>query len=312
MKARPMCAACMLVRRAVELEQVGSSKPSAAISWFRSILETANLYFGPDIEIALLASMTFRRLKSITGVEDPYEAVKRQEMELATRISGKVRDLIAKEEDGAKKLAIALSAASYATLVQRGLNNFYFSPAPALAVLNELEAALTIVGVKEGVVHVNRVVELLKARGSPTIYYLTGTVAELPFDMIVMDVLREEFNSYIVAIVRGKPYEDYVTAREAEEAGLGDHVDEVIETGTDSVTVTMEENASLYASLSSADLVIVKGELQALYYVNNPPGSPLLLLVATKCPVAARVLGVELNKVNIVLVERGKAGGQQG
>ena len=311
MKARPICAACLLLRRAIELEQLGERKASAVISWFRSVLETATLYFGPDIEVTHLASMTFKRLRSITKVGDPYEHVKRQELEAAMNASEKLREAINAERDHMAKLKLALEVASYLTLVQRGLNNFFFGAAGPLSVIKDVETLVNVLPMQEGVVNIDELADYLQAVSSPTIYYLTGSVAELPFDEIVMDLLKEIYGAYVVAVVRSEPYEDYVTSREAEEAGLQDHADEVVEV-EGSLTVTIEESSGLYASLSSSDLVVVKGELQSLYFVNNPPGPAMLLLVTTRCPLAAKVLGIQPGKVNAVFVPKRRRGGQPG
>ncbi len=313
MKARPACAACLLLRRAFELEHLRGGE-AAGLSWFRSIIETAGLYFGPDIEVATLASMTFKRLKSLLKDDDPYREVKRRELDLAKETAERLRDIILKEADERARLAMALKVAAYATLAERGLNNFSMGYAAALKVVGGVDAMLSMLGVREGRMDADKVYEYLKRRSSATVYYLLGTVVELPFDIIALDVLRDVFAAYVVAVVRSGAYEDYVTAREAEEVGLEDHVDEVVETGSDAVTVTLEESSTLFASMASSDLVVVKGELQSLYMMNNPPGPPLLLLVSTRCPIAAAALGVREDTVNVLFVEqrRRRPSGQPG
>ncbi len=311
MKARPACAACILLRRALELEQFSSGRGAASLSWFRSVVETAGLYLGPDIEVALLASVTFRRLKTLLRNSDPYLHVKDRLLKWAMEVGEKVRELIERESELHVKLELALKAASYTTMAERGLNNFYVGTLEASKILGGVDTFLAVVGGRIGVNHVNKLVAALAAKKGITVYYLTGTVVELPFDMIVMDVLREGYGAYVVAVVRSEAYEDYVTVREAQQAGLQDHVDEIVETGSDSVTATLEDSKEVYTSMSSADLLIVKGAIQALYMLNNPPGPHLLLLVSTRCPIAASLLGVKPEAINIVFVE-GRRGGQPG
>jgi uncharacterized protein with ATP-grasp and redox domains len=311
LKARPACAACLLLRRAFELEYLRGGE-TAGLSWFRSIVETAGLYFGPDIEVATLASMTFRRMKSLLRSEDPYRNVNRRELSLAMEAAERVRELILKERDEGSKLSMALKLASYATLAERGLNNFAMGYTAAAKLITSIDAVMSMIGVREGRIDSNKIYAYLKSRLGATVYYLFGTVVELPFDLIVVDLLKELFNAYIVAVVRSSAYEDYVTIRDAEEVGLEDHVDEVIETESDSVTVTLEESSSIYAAISSSDMVIVKGELQSLYYINNPPGPPMVLMVSTKCPIAAAALGIREDTVNVIFIEARRKRGQPG
>ncbi|MET1102364.1 MAG: ARMT1-like domain-containing protein [Pyrodictiaceae archaeon] len=296
LKANPLCTACLLTRRAYEVEEF-SDDPSARIALFKSILETANLYLGPDIEAALLASMTYRRLRNMLGSKDLYEDKKRKAYEVAKEKAKKLKDIIYSKKDAAEKLSLAIRASTVASVVQSVKYNL---------LKNELSSIPTLSDITAITLHrndVNDFSNILRAKSSPTVVFMTGTVAELPYDYILMDVLRDSYSAYVLAMVRSEPYEAMVFKGDLEYAELEDHVDEIVEFGSDTPTLIPGESSSkALARLEEADVVIAKGCLQTLTLRNIGIAKPVLALLYIECSVAARILGVREDTYNAILL----------
>ena len=137
---------------------------------------------------------------------------------------------------------------------------------------------------------VEKLSEISKVGG--TIYYLFASVFELPYDAIVVKILREDYGLDVIGIARNKRFEDYATVNDVEELGLGGLLTDLIDIGNDAVTVIREEHEHIYEQISKSSLVIVKGCLQTLYFYNNPLDAPTLMLFTATCPILAAAFNV--------------------
>ncbi len=285
----------MLLRRAFEIESLQQNL-DVRVSWFRSIVETTSLYFGPDMEIALLATMSFRRLKSLVKQNDPYRVFHRKEklVSIARERAEKLRSIVENRENPSEKLAVALRISSLATIVEHEYSVLEQVEPPGY----DFFVNTKIFGRDDS----SLFIEFIRSRPR-TIAFIPASVAELPYDFILLDIMKKDFNAYITAFVRNGAFEDYTTIEDAEALGLDEHVDDVVDIGSDAATVLSDEVSNAFEKLIESDIVVVKGTLQTLHYANNRLKIPVLGLFYTKCQIAASVLGVEPGKANILWIE---------
>ncbi|KSW11974.1 hypothetical protein CF15_04060 [Pyrodictium occultum] len=304
MHITPYCTACISMRRAAELEALPIDN-SEKLAIYRQLLDAVNLYITPDTEVVELATVSFRRLKALVKQSTPYEQLIEQNLSKAVARAKSIEDLIAGKPID-ERLSLALRAASLAT-GYRAFNtpDKILEEPPSTVDLTALGTSLQV-----GRDDTRRVVRLLHdlQRNGGTIYYLFGSVFELPYDAILLRILVNDLGLSVAGITRSDRYEDYVVTEDLESIGIADTLSEVIDLGSDDVTVTIDSNEHLYEQLNNASLVVVKGELQATYFHNNPVEAPMLFLFAVPCPVIARAFNLPPRSFNIVLQEKPRQG----
>jgi uncharacterized protein with ATP-grasp and redox domains len=298
--------ACALLKRAVELE-MQEEDHTRKLAIYRKLLEAVNLYIGPDIEVAELATVSFRRLKSLLDCKPLYEDVIKLNLSKAmSRAKSIEESLDGKPLD--RRIADALRAASLATGYRpfNTLDRILAEP-PTHVDLAALGTSLRI-GRDDTWQVIEKLYSMRKDGG--IIYYAFGSVFELPYDAIVIRLLRDELGLGVIGIARSDRYEDYVTASDLEATGVADLLSEVIDIGSDAATVMKDDNEHVYEQLNEASLVIVKGDIQTLYFYNNPPNAPVLFLFAAPCTVLSKLFNVPEKSFNIILYEGSHEGGE--
>ncbi len=296
MKITPSCTACIILKRSVELEQMYSDENNQErLSVLRELLEAMGLYIGPDIEVAELATVSFRRMKTLSPhvvkfYETLIDTVGRQARRRAERIA---------EIVSGKKPEEALPTLLRAAALASG-----YKPLPVhWRLLEEPPLEVELASVRLGIDHTENAVEYLKriGREGGTVYYVFATVYELPYDINVVSKLREEFGIKIVGVVRSERYEDYVTLRDLDNMGYTDSLDDIVEIDGDQAVPMAEESQHVIELLNDASLVVVKNDIPTLYFKNNPLRVPILYLFTAYCPVLAKAFNVHEGSVNIVL-----------
>ena len=289
MKITPTCLSCILAVRALEIERISSGN-AEAIAVFRDVLNTVGLYTGPHIELALSATMSFRRMK--TSIGRPYTREHKERMyRISAEAAKSVKDLIESAETPGDALRIALVTSALAARLE---------PSPHVLVTSvEPPTSVEVIGARLGRDDSNEV--LKRIRAGMTIFFVTGSVGELPFDELLLEILGDEYNVRTIVFVRGSEFQDFVTIEDVEYTRLEKVADQIVNMGSDAATIIREEVAQFYERLKEADLVIIKGLLQTLYVYNNPLPVDTLALFYTPCKVAEKVLGTPINTANICL-----------
>ena len=293
MKVRPSCIACAILRRAVELEALmDNTHNRERLSILRELVDAVNLYSGPDIEVAELLTVSYRRIKQLAPrVKDIYEEAKRVYLPLALSRAERISEYIGKLEDG-EALKFLLKAAALAS----ALRIFH----PTLVIL-EPPSEMDVINAKTGVDDSEKAIKFLhEIKGEGTIYYVLGGIAELPYDIILVRRLRDSLGLRVVAVVNSERFEDHVTLADLEEQGYVDEFDYIEVVHSDAASVIRREVPSVYQSLQDAQLVIVKRGIHVLHFMNNTIKTPMLMLFTAYCNVLASTFKVNIGTVNIV------------
>lgn len=297
MKITPFCVACMLMKRALELESLfGSEEATAGLSVMRELMEAVNLYIGPDIEVAELATVSFRRAKSLVpNLLNLYNEIVEREIAMASSRARSLAEGLA-EKPAAEAIPMLLRGAAAATAYKP-----FTGPR---RVLEEPPTEYDIVNIHFGVEDSRRVLQVLDdmKRNGGSLYYLFASVAELPYDIALIERIADEYAIRIHGVVRSERYEDYVVADDISRLGVDDLFDEIIEI-EDAAAPLADEDRHLISNMNQAELVIVKGGVQSLYFHNNPLSTRTVYMFTSFCPVLSRAFNVPERSVNIVLWE---------
>jgi len=294
LKLTPSCLACILASRALDIEKsIGDDAERLAV--FHDVVNTVNLYTGPHIELALTATMSYKRLLASTRRSVYTPEIKERLYRVASEAARTIKGMLKTVEKKGERLRLALIASALASRMQPGPHFLVASPEPPHAV--------DVVGARMGIDDSDAVASALKA--SPHIFYLTGSVEELPYDEILIELLRDEYGARVTLVVRGGEFQNFVTKDDLAYSSARSLADEILVTGGGEATIFPEEAGFIYERLKEADLLVVKGLLQTLYFHNNPVQVDTLSLLYVPCTVGERVLRVPRDTVNVVLRRRG-------
>jgi len=272
MKTALDCIPCF-ARQALEAARFVTDDPAVHERIVRDALHAAaemDLAQSPPV----VAQEIHRQLRRITGVDDPYRAVKdafnRMALDMLPELRSKVRR-------AADPLAMALRLAIAGNVIDLGVDGDLAESDARDAVtraLNEpfhgeLDPFRRAVG---------------DARG---ILYLADNAGEIVFDRLLIEHLPA---GRVTVAVRGGPILNDATLSDAEAAGLGD-LAEVIDNGSDAPGTILEDCSERFQRrFARADLVIAKG--QGNFETLSDESADMYFLFKAKCPVIASHIGL--------------------
>lgn len=213
-----------------------------------------------------------RRLRELTGVDDPYREAKDRFNRLALDLLPELRHRVAASADpftAALKLAIA------GNVIDLGANGG----------ITEAEARLIVerAGDEPVIGDIDSLKEAIDGAGE--ILYLADNAGEIVFDRLFLEQLPCE---RITFGVRGRPILNDVTLVDAKTAGVTDLVP-VIDNGSDApATILADCSEEFRAHFEAADLIIAKG-MGNFESLSEAPGD-IAFLFRAKCPAIAAVV----------------------
>lgn len=222
----------------------------------------------------LVAQRIRRRLREITGVADPYIAVKdrfnRMALDMLPELSGKVRS-------ASDPLAMAVRLAIAGNVIDVGVNGGLTEDDARLSICNALNEPF------DGDVDVFR----QAVDDARNILYLADNAGEIVFDRLLIEQLPME---RLTVAVRGRPVLNDATMADAKVAGLSDLV-EVIDNGSDAPGTILEDcSGEFRRRFAQADLIIAKG--QGNFETLSDEKANICFLFKAKCQVIAEHVSV--------------------
>jgi uncharacterized protein with ATP-grasp and redox domains len=265
------CIPCLL-RQTLEAVRLASPDPILHEQVMREVLswlQDSDLRRSPPA----IAQRIHRRVREVTGVQDPYAVAKDRQNAVATSLlSGLEAEVAAAPDrfDMAVRLAIA------GNVIDLGVNGSLTDA----DVRRSVEQALRdpVDGPLDG---------LRAAAGrAETILYLADNAGELVFDRLLIAQLSPH---RVTVAVRGSPVLNDATMADARSVGLLDFV-EVIENGSDAPGTVLDDCSLAFRErFAAADLVIAKG--QGNFETLSDEPAPLWFLFKVKCSVVAAMVG---------------------
>ena len=215
-----------------------------------------------------------RHLRQLTGVVDPYRAVKDRFNKMAMEMLPELSVMVGRAAD---PLAMAMRFAIAGNVIDLGANG-------ELAVDEVRQAVIEATGAP---LHGDLDDFRQAASTASEILYLADNAGEIVFDGLLIEQLPSE---RVTVAVRGGPVLNDATLADAEAASLYGLV-EVIDNGSDAPgTILGDCSAEFRRRFAEADMVIAKG--QGNFETLSDAGPDVYFMFKAKCPVIANHIGL--------------------
>ena len=227
--------------------------------------------------------LIYRKIREITGVDDPYKTIKKETIEEAKKLYPELKRIIDKSDN---KLLTAVRIAIAGNVIDFGVGHKF----------NIAEDVKIILNQEFGISHFDDFQRSLEKAES--VLYLGDNSGETVFDKLLI----EELGKPVTYVVRDVPVINDVTMKDAIDSGL-DTVAELISSGSSAPSIIPSLCSREFLDhFEKAEFIISKG--QGNYEGLSGSNSPVFFLLKAKCQVLAGDLGVE--KGDIVLVNNQK------
>ena len=263
----PQCVDCLISMAQDVIALANSENPrliEEAERISRDILADAedNQSNSPQI-----ANRILRKIRHLTGIEDPYADFKSHEMAQARKIFSQLKNHAAE------------NLRSHAGLAALGNSlDFFHNPAHALAdIPHQFNNGFSFY-----CDNLDQLATFLANRPQ-RVLYLTDNAGEIYFDIPLYDYLKQ-YCRELYLVVKGGPSLNDLTRAELQSAKLEDRFDRVADTGTDGAGIDWDNVSTEFLDLfASADLIISKGmaNFETLYPKSIP--APSFYLFKVKC-----------------------------
>jgi len=226
---------------------------------------------------------THRYLRQVTGVSDPYRAVKDRYNRFALNMYPDLRERV---ERAANPFETAVRLAIAGNIIDFGVNSTIDPETVEATIITALTEPLD-----GGILR-----RLRDAIGqADRILYLGDNAGEIVFDRLLIERLPCEKVTYVV---RGSPILNDALMEDAEVAGLTDLV-EVIDNGADAPGTILEICSEAFRQrFDEADLVVAKG--QGNFESLGDTTKHAFFLLRPKCAVLARHLNCEQGRLMVI------------
>lgn len=274
MKTTLDCIACLLRQT---LEAARLSTPDATdhekiIRDVLGVLSQIDFTLSPPV----IAERIYQRLKALTGVEDPYHALKDRFNRMALDI---LPSLAAKVDAAPKPLTMAARLAIAGNVIDLGANGGLTESDVLAAIENVLSEPFFG--------DLDKFEQALSK--AERILYLADNSGEIVIDRLLIGQLR---GKHLTLAVRGGAIINDATLADAQASGIHE-LCEVIDNGSGAPgTVLKECNQRFSETFKAADLIIAKG--QGNYETLCDVAANIFFLFKVKCPVVASQIGLDM------------------
>lgn len=268
------CVPCLL-KQALEASRMVTDdiqKQENVIEETMKILLKYKLYRNaPD-----LGREVHQIIKILTGIKDPYYAIKEKDLKAAKKAYPYLKDFIKNRENS---LYWAVKIAATGNHIDAAL---YSNVNIENCIVKELEKEFSICDI-----------EILerKLETALNILIIGDNTGETVFDKVMI----EKFTGVNVTYgVRSEPIINDVTEKDAFDSGLGE-VCKVVSTGCSAPGAILDDCSDEFIDIyRKADIIISKG--QGNFEALSEETGNLFFLLKAKCPMISRKLNVNLNE----------------
>ncbi len=268
------CIPCFMQQalRAGRLATTDEKKIKQILDKTGEMVKTIPMHATP-IEIGMIV---YRIVSEVTGVHDPFKAIKKQHIKETKAIYPELEKIVANSDD---KLLTAIKIAIAGNIIDLGVNKAFDIVRDVKHILQQDFAILDYDAFKK---------QLEKTKN---ILYIGDNVGESVFDKILIKELKKP----VKFAVRSIPIINDVTWEDAIASGL-DEVAELIDSGCKSPGIILNQSTPEFLELfNTSGFVISKGQgnFEGLSDCNRQ----VFFLLKTKCPIISNHLGIEDNSI---------------
>ncbi len=225
--------------------------------------------------------LIYKKVREITGVEDPYKRIKEFHIKEALALYPKLKQLI---NNSPNKLLTAIRIAIAGNVIDLGVGKEF----------NILEDVEKILVQKFAIFDFEKF--KFQLENAESILYLGDNAGESVFDRILI----EEMGKPVTYIVREVPVINDVTIEDAISSGLN-NVAEIISSGSSAPGTILDLcNDAFLENFNNADMIISKG--QGNYEGLSNVDRSVCFLLKAKCQVIANNLEVKENDIVLKLI----------
>jgi len=268
------CLPCF-VRQALDAARMVSTDPAVHERIVREVLRWTGEMDLDELP-AVLGQRIHRRLREISGVEDPYRAAKDHWNRMALCL---LPELKAEIKAASDRLVMAVRLAIAGNVIDMGVNGNVTESDVRQSVSQALAEPFT--GEQNGFRQA-----VAEAR---CILYLADNAGEIVFDRLLIEQLLP---ARVTLAVRGAPVINDATMVDARAVGLHEIV-EIIDNGSDAPGTVLEDcSQDFVRRFTEADLILAKGQGNFETLSDDPRN--IFFLFKVKCPVIAARVGLPL------------------
>lgn len=274
MKTSLDCIPCFL-RQAIEAARIVSEDAALHERMVKEVLSWIS-ELDMNRSPPALGQRIHRRLREITGLDDPYSAAKARSNRMAMSLLPEGREMV-------KSSADSLLAATRLAIAGNVMDMGAGGKITKQKVERSFRSALT------KSIHCDKESFRSAVRGARKILYLADNAGEIVFDRLLIEQLSP---SRVTLVVRGGPVINDATMEDAIQAGLTEIV-EVIDNGSDAPGTLLDDcSPDFKRRFQEADLVIAKG--QGNFETLSNLTRNILFLFKVKCEVISSHVGLPI------------------
>ncbi len=215
--------------------------------------------------------IVYREVKKVTGVSDPYKALKKAHIREAKLLVPQLKKMVEQSDD---PLLTAIRIAIAGNVIDLGINKTFDLVKDVEKILAQDFAIFDYDSFRQ------------RLDDAQNVLYLGDNCGESVFDKILIEQIKKP----VIFAVRSAPIINDVTMEEAIESGL-DEVANLMESGCVAPGTILSQCTEEFMEVyNSADLIISKG--QGNYEGLSEADRPIFFLLKAKCHVIAKDLGV--------------------
>ncbi len=274
MKTYLDCIPCFMNQalRAGRLATSDTTKHKALLDYTAELIKTLNLEKSP----AENGAEIYHKVREITGIYDPYKAIKRNSIREAQQLYAKVKTIVNSADN---PLLMAVRAAIAGNVIDFGIDKTFDIQSDLNKILYQDFAILDFDAFAQSV---------SKAK---TILYLADNAGESVFDKLLIETI----NKPVIYVTREVPVINDVTIDDALASGIDD-VAKIISSGTSAPGIILSLCNKKFVSLfNKTDMIISKG--QGNFEGLSDADGNIFFLLKAKCPVIAKALNVRVNDI---------------
>ncbi len=276
MKTYLECLPCFL-NQAITVLKLSVSNPQVQENAVKEVMKMFS-EIDLDKKPPEFARLVYEKISSITGIEDPYEEIKKRDNEHALSIMPILKNRINKSEDS---LLTAVKAAIAGNIMDFAANSDYNLTETINRILKEDFAINDYGKFKKDVTN------------AKVIAYFADNSGEIVIDQLLVEMIKTINQKCIIHFfVKAKPIINDATVKDADAVGLS-YMDGVeIKTLDGEFLSGSAKYTESVNYLKSVDMVISKG--QGNYERLSDINANIYFLLIAKCTVIARDLNVGL------------------
>ncbi len=222
---------------------------------------------------AHLGTIISRRIKKLTGIEDPYKEEKKKQNEIGKKIYKILKEIISGSKNSVVDAIKISCVGNSIDLGATGIINIDFDK-----IKKELNFELEEKKLKD-------FIEKLKKAKS--VFFISDNAGEIMFDKVFLEEIKDK---KLYVSVKTKPIINDITIEEIDDTGIKDFA-EIIETGTDSIGIMMDEVTDEFKKIFfTADMVIAKGHGNFETLVDSK--REVFFMLKAKCDYVAQTLKI--------------------